>query len=102
MVRLAIAMVLQHPELAAKVTDRSTFVDQELPGMPLFLAVLDLLQGSPGLNTAAVIEHFRGTEHEAPLAKLAVWQHPALRERAVATHTLSKSYGLAGARIGAT
>ena len=84
MVRLAIAMVLQHPELAAKVSDRGAFMSQDLPGMPLFLAVLDLLQGSPGLNTAAVIEHFRGTEHEAPLAKLAVWQHPALAHDVVA------------------
>lgn len=28
------------------------------------------------------------------------WQHPALAERAVVCHTLSKSYGIAGSRIG--
>ncbi|RLB54886.1 MAG: pyridoxal phosphate-dependent aminotransferase [Deltaproteobacteria bacterium] len=31
-----------------------------------------------------------------------VWNRPKLRDRAVATHTLSKGYGLAGARIGYT
>jgi len=31
-----------------------------------------------------------------------VWNRPDLRDRAVATHTLSKSYGLAGARVGYT
>lgn len=31
-----------------------------------------------------------------------VWAHPEARGRAIATHTLSKSYGLAGARIGFT
>jgi N-succinyldiaminopimelate aminotransferase len=31
-----------------------------------------------------------------------LWSHPELAPRTVATHTLSKSYGLAGARIGFT
>ena len=31
-----------------------------------------------------------------------VWAHPEARGRAIATHTLSKSYGLAGARVGFT
>jgi N-succinyldiaminopimelate aminotransferase len=33
-------------------------------------------------------------------APAAVWMHELLRERAVVVHTLSKSYGLSGARIG--
>lgn len=32
----------------------------------------------------------------------AVWKRPSIRDRAIAFHTLSKSYGLAGARIGFT
>jgi N-succinyldiaminopimelate aminotransferase len=32
----------------------------------------------------------------------AVWAHPGVRDRAVACHTLSKSYALAGARVGFT
>ncbi len=31
-----------------------------------------------------------------------VWAHPDLRDRAIATHSLSKAYGLAGARVGYT
>jgi N-succinyldiaminopimelate aminotransferase len=31
-----------------------------------------------------------------------VWAHPLARDRAIATHTLSKGYGLAGARVGFT
>jgi len=30
----------------------------------------------------------------------AIWQHEAVRERAVVVHTFSKSFGLAGARVG--
>ena len=77
-VRLAIAMVLQHPELVQQVRDAATFADMDLPGIPLFLALLDLLKTSPDLNTAAILEGFRDTEHEPAMAKLAVWQHPAL------------------------
>lgn len=32
----------------------------------------------------------------------AVWRHPAVRDRAFVFHTLSKTYGLAGARVGFT
>lgn len=30
------------------------------------------------------------------------WAHPGLRDRAIATHSVSKAYGLAGARVGFT
>ncbi|OGI46418.1 MAG: DNA primase [Candidatus Muproteobacteria bacterium RBG_16_65_34] len=76
--RLAIAMLLQQPELAAKVPDEGVFADLDLPGMALFRAILQLLKTIPNLNTAAIIEHFRDTEHQAHLEKLAVWRHPAL------------------------
>jgi N-succinyldiaminopimelate aminotransferase len=33
-------------------------------------------------------------------APTALWQEPAVRERAVVAHTFSKSYGVAGARVG--
>jgi N-succinyldiaminopimelate aminotransferase len=35
-------------------------------------------------------------------APSAIWKHPLVRDRAIAFHTLSKSYGFAGARIGFT
>jgi N-succinyldiaminopimelate aminotransferase len=37
--------------------------------------------------------------HHGEHAPRAVWQHESLRERAVVLHTLSKSYGLSGARV---
>ncbi|MGB5813187.1 MAG: pyridoxal phosphate-dependent aminotransferase [Polyangiales bacterium] len=33
---------------------------------------------------------------------ITAWKHPAIRERAIAFHTLSKTYGFAGARVGFT
>lgn len=37
-----------------------------------------------------------------PTAPEAVWKHPSIADRAVVFHTLSKTYGLAGARVGFT
>ncbi len=49
------------------------------------------------LITDEAYEDLVYVERQAPL-----WARPALRERAIACHTLSKSYGLAGARVGYT
>ncbi len=80
MMRLAIALAVQHPELAADAPDPHTLGDLDLPGAPLFQAVLELLKAHPGMNTAAIIEHFRDTEHQPHVAKLAAWRHPALQQ----------------------
>lgn len=80
-VRLAIAMLLQRPELAAKVKDEHQLAQLDLPGMPLFLELQRLLQANPAWKTAAVIvENFRDSDYHPHLAKLAFWQHPALEQ----------------------
>ncbi|MGE5240402.1 MAG: DNA primase [Bacteroidota bacterium] len=79
-VRLAIAMLLQHPSLAERVHDEPGFANLDLPGMNLFLAVLQVLKSTPRLNTASIVESFRDSEHQHNIAKLAVWQHPVLEQ----------------------
>jgi DNA primase len=78
--RLAIAMLIQHPELAREIgSGPGGLLDQvEGPGAPLLRALVELLHRQPELNTAAVVEHFRESEHGLHVARLAVWQHPAL------------------------
>jgi DNA primase len=77
-VRLAIALLVQHPELAAKAPLVSEFTASDLPGAELFREVLATLQESPVLKTAALLEHFRDHPQATALGKLAVWSHPAL------------------------
>jgi len=79
-VRMAIAMLLQHPSLADQVPDDPGLAELDLPGMNLFLAVLQLLKDTPRINTASIIENFRDSEHQHSIAKLAVWQHPVLEQ----------------------
>ncbi|MFL6712074.1 MAG: DNA primase [Sulfurifustis sp.] len=77
-VRLAAALLIQHPELFGRIRDRRLFDDLDLPGMPVLRAVVDVLMSQPGLNTAAIVEQFRDSEHQQSVARLAVWRHSAL------------------------
>jgi DNA primase len=76
LMRHAIALVLQHPELAQHV-DKTKLGQIDLPGAPLLAQVVDRAAEAPQRSTAALIELFRDTEHYHPLQKLAVWIDPA-------------------------
>lgn len=77
-VRLAVAMLIQHPELALQAPPSETLADLTQAGAPLLRALLELLRQRPSLNTAAIFEQFRDSEDHPHLAKLAAWDHPAL------------------------
>ncbi len=79
-VRIALALLVQHPGLAAQAPAPHVLGDLDQPGMALFRQVLGQLQEAPVASTAALLERFRGSEHEATLARLAVWEHPALAQ----------------------
>ena len=79
-VRLALALLVQNPGLATTAPQVRTLGELDQAGMTLFRLVLGQLQEVPAANTGALLERFRGTEHEATLAKLAVWEHPALTQ----------------------
>ncbi|GMR20422.1 MAG: DNA primase [Gammaproteobacteria bacterium] len=75
LVRSAVTLLLQRPELAREVEDYTVLTILELPGMGLLIQILDLLNREPSLqNGAQVLERFRDTEHEAPLQKLMAQQ----------------------------
>jgi DNA primase len=76
LVRKAVALVVQHPALASAVSDElAALRDLELAGVPLLCSLLDLLKERPDMSTGAIIEHYRGSEHQAHLEKLAHWEH---------------------------
>jgi len=79
-VRRAIALMLQHPALAQKLSSENEIADLDLPGMSLFLELYGMLKNSPTMNTAAIIESFSDSEHKHHLSRLAVWDYPALAE----------------------
>jgi len=70
-VRMAITMLLQHPELHDKVGDFDKITSLELPGVKILAQMLETLYETPHLNTAALLERARGTQHEAHFQQLA-------------------------------
>ncbi|MFQ5544930.1 MAG: toprim domain-containing protein, partial [Acidiferrobacterales bacterium] len=84
LVRTAAALLLRDPALAKQVKDPEAIVGLDLPGINLLAAMLDILKIDPELNTAALIERFRASEHQTHLEKLAVWTHPVLEQDAEA------------------
>jgi DNA primase len=73
---MAAAMLVQHPPLGAKISDRQMLDNFDRPGMDLFRMLVDAVAASPHINTAGLVEYFRGSEHEQHVARLAVWDHP--------------------------
>ena len=73
-VRQAIEILLYQPALASRTGDTEFLQHCDLPGVDLLLELLELLREYPGLNTAAVLEHWRGREQGRFLHRLAEWQ----------------------------
>ena len=70
-VRLAIAIILQHPALVSQLSELPPLTDIPVPGMDLLCQLLEILGNDPHLNSAALLERWRETEYASHLSKLA-------------------------------
>jgi len=77
-IRRLVQLLLQYPALAGREdmenTDFLTTLDRA--GIGLLTQLLSLLREAPGITFGSIIEHFRGSEHEQHLAKLAAMPVP--------------------------
>jgi DNA primase len=74
-VRLAIALLLEHPHIVKELGDISVLEPLTVPGVDLLIQLLKLCQQNPEIKTAQLLEYFRDTEQGKQLAKLMCWQH---------------------------
>jgi DNA primase len=74
-VRLAIALLLEHPHIVKVLPDISVLEHVNAPGVSLLNRLLALCKQSPTINSAQILEHYRDTEEGKQLAKLLCWQH---------------------------
>ena len=74
--RIAIALLLQNPSLAAKYKVPDGFKDAFTKGLPLLHHLQVTIETNPDISSAALLERFRDNEHEKALNKLAVLQTP--------------------------
>ncbi|EIV1637262.1 TPA: DNA primase [Vibrio parahaemolyticus] len=74
--REVIALLIQNPSYAQMVPDLSSVRDLSIPGLSLFADVLDKCQTHPHINTGQLLEHWRNSQNEALLSRLASWDIP--------------------------
>lgn len=80
LIRTAVALLLLYPPLARHVAEPNRYLTLALPGTALLVDLVQLLQAKPELKTGYIIEHYRDSEYQHHLEKLAVWQHPILQQ----------------------
>jgi len=74
-VRLAIALLLEHPHIVKSLGDISALKPLTIAGVDLLTQLLELCQQNPEIKTAQLLEYFRDTAQGKQLAKLMCWQH---------------------------
>ncbi|MGR5058114.1 DNA primase [Vibrio rotiferianus] len=74
--REVIALLIQNPSYAQMVPDLSSVRDLSIPGLSLFVDVLDKCQAHPHINTGQLLEHWRNSQNETLLSRLASWDIP--------------------------
>lgn len=67
----AIALLLQHPQLAGLTDLPETWQQAEDKGSQILLELLETLWGNPHLNTASLVEHWQDAEIRRHLGNLA-------------------------------
>jgi DNA primase len=79
-IRKGIALVLNDPGLAQRVSSVETLSTLDLPGINLLVKIIENCQADPKLSAGAVIERYRGSEHHKHLLQLMKWAPPAETE----------------------
>ncbi len=73
--RILVALLLQHPELAAQVPSLDGLMETGIAGLPLFAELVQRCNEQPGMTTAQLLESYRDTKTGQSLETLAIWNH---------------------------
>ncbi len=71
--RYAIALLLNYPRLVVHVGNPEQWARYDVEDRNLLLAVLEIIEVNPTINTAAIVEHFRETEFADLIAQISRW-----------------------------
>ncbi|MDO7086497.1 DNA primase [Pseudocolwellia sp. AS88] len=84
-VRLAIALLLEHPHIVNALPDISILAHLNIPGIPLLNELLVLCKQNPNIKSAQIIEKYRDSVEGKQLTKLMCLQHHIEPENAEST-----------------
>lgn len=76
----AIALLLQEPKLQREAINIAQWETIDLPGIPLLLAIVKLLQAKPGISVGEIIAHFEEESMREEVAMLAARRLPFAAE----------------------
>lgn len=74
--RVLIALLLQKPSYAQLAPDLSSIGHIEIPGLSLFLEILDICHQNPNIKSGQLIENWRESAQENLLIRLLNWDIP--------------------------
>ncbi|MGJ8692988.1 MAG: DNA primase [Thalassotalea sp.] len=81
-IRLAIALLLEHPHIVKALPDISILQHLTMPGIPLLNQIIAICHHKTDIKTAQLIEYFRDTEQGRQLTKLMCIEHHVEPENA--------------------
>jgi len=90
--RILIGLLIQNPELAQLVPSLNGLDTQKLPGLELFITLVNTCLAQPGVTTGQLLEQYRGKNEAATLEKLSTWDDIADRDIAEQTFTDSLNH----------
>ena len=80
LVRAAVALLMQKPEIANALEPPYLFGTLRQPGIPLLMELIDRCRARPEMNTASLLQQFEGHDDYDALAKLAQLEFPSAPE----------------------
>ncbi len=80
LVRAAISLLVQKPDVAQALEPPYVFGTLRQPGVELLMEIIGLCRSRPGLKTSMLLEHFAEREEYDALAKLALVEFPSAPE----------------------
>ena len=80
LVRAAVALLMQKPEIANALEPPYLFGTLRQPGIPLLMELIAMCRARPDMNTATLLQQFDGRDDYEALAKLAQIDFPSAPE----------------------
>ncbi|WP_348666674.1 DNA primase [Arsenophonus symbiont of Ornithomya chloropus] len=71
--RILIALLIQNPHFVHLINNINEIEDSKLPGVTLFLELVNLCQSNNNINTGQLLEYYRNNKFIKQLEKLATW-----------------------------
>ncbi|MCB2428190.1 DNA primase [Methylophaga pinxianii] len=71
-VRMAVMILLQHPQLHEAVPDTANLHQLDMPGLAILIQLLETMRAHPHLKTAQLLERWRDTQQAPYMEKLAI------------------------------